>query len=197
MNIVRGLNPAISEYTVLEQDFITKIAKKLRNNGFPLDQLTSVRLKNRILSKKDYYTYNEITFLINPGAYKQGELNSVIANIGIGWEDPSVIRTPDGGIEFEVGRKIKYTDLVMHLYRLQNSYSHHILLKDHDIILEKINNLLLTSKIEDIKYFSSKGISELTKNYLISITACHEKRHVYNMVIQKMDHELIDSKYFN
>ncbi|AUP78096.1 hypothetical protein [Flavivirga eckloniae] len=197
MHIVRGLKPTISEYTVLEQDFIMKIANKLKSNGFPLNQLTRVHLKNRIHTKKDYYTYNEVTFLINPGVYKQGEFNSGIENIGIGWEDPSMIRTPDGGIEFEVGRKVKYTDLVMDLFRLKDSYSSYTLLKDHDNILEKINEVLISNEIEDIKYFTSKGILELIKNYHISITAHQEKEEVYEMEIRKLDHGLINPKHFN
>ncbi|TGV02421.1 hypothetical protein EM932_10740 [Flavivirga rizhaonensis] len=75
MNITRGLKPAITEFTSLEQKFIMKVAKKLENNGFPISQLTRVHLKKRIHNINDYYTYNEITFLINPAVYKQSEFN--------------------------------------------------------------------------------------------------------------------------
>ncbi|MDO5980661.1 hypothetical protein [Flavivirga spongiicola] len=197
MTIVRGLKPSIAEFTSLEQELITKVAEKLENNGFPMNQLTRVHLKKRIINIKDYYSYNEITFFINPGVYKLDGFDWGIENIGINWEDPSVIRTPDGGIEFEVGRKVKYEDLIMTLYRLKDSYSYGTLLKNHNIILKKINDVLITNDLEDIKYFTSKGILELIKNYLIVLTAYNENNNLYEMTIRRIDYNLIDFKYFN
>ncbi len=197
MTIIRGLKPAIVEFTDLEQKLIIKVAKKLENNSFPINQLTRVHLKKRILNDKYYYLYNEITFFINPGVYKQNEFNWGIENIGIEWEDPSITRTPDGGIEFEVGHKIKPEDLKMSLYRLQNSYTYGTLLKDHDLILNKINDVLITSNLEEIKDFTSKGIKELIKNYLIVLTVDKENKDLYEMTIRRMDYNLIDFKYYN
>ncbi len=197
MTIIRRLKPAIVEFTDIEQKLIIKVAKKLKNNGFPIDQLTRVHLKKRIINSKDYYSYNEITFFINPGVYKQDKFNWGIENIGIEWEDPSIKRTSDGGIEFEVGRKIKPKDLKMSLYRLQNSYTYGTLLKDHDLILKKVNNILMASPLEEIKNFASKGILELVNNYLILLTANNENTDLYEMTIRRMDHDLIDSKYYN
>ncbi len=142
MIIIRGLEPNIANFTDLEQKLIVKVAKKLENNGFPINQLTSVNLKKRIINVTDYYAYNEITFYINPGVYKQGNFDWVAENIGIDWEDPSVIRTSDGGIEFEFGRKVKPEDLIMNLYRLKDSYSYNPLLENHNQILKKINDVL-------------------------------------------------------
>ncbi|WP_062053852.1 hypothetical protein [Aquimarina longa] len=195
MNITRGLKPAIATYTSLEQEFIIKVANKMKDNGFPVNQVTRVHLSKRILTHNDYYSYNEIVFFINPGVYKQDKFNWGIENIGIGWEDPSVIRTPDGGMEFEIGYKTKPEDLIMNLYRLDDSYSYGTLLKNHNSIIKKINDILLANTLEEIKYFTSKGILELIKNYLIVITTDNE--NVYEMKIRKIDHKLIDTNHFN
>ncbi len=197
MTIVRGIKPAIADFTSLEQKFVLTVAEKLKNNGFPLSQLTRVHLKNRIHTNEDYYSYNEVTFFINPGVYQQDEFHWGIQNIGVGWEDPSIIRTPDGGIEFEVGRKIKHEDLVLNLYRLEDSYSYGTLLKDHDQILEKINKVLLANDLEEIKYFTSKGIFELINNYLIIVTADSKNNNLYELAIQRIDYDLIDFDHFN
>lgn len=197
MDILRGLKPAIAEFTSLEQKLVIKVVKKLENNGFPVDDLTRVHLKKRILNDKDYYAKNEITFFVNPGVYKEDEFNWEIETITINWEDPSVIRTPDGGIEFVVGHKIKLEDLVMNIYGMNDSYSYNTLLKDHDIIIKKINDALVTNDLERIKYFTSNGILELIRNYLIVITAHNENENVYEMAIRRIDHDLIDSKHFN
>lgn len=197
MNIIRGLKPAIAEFTSLEQKLIVKVAKRLENSGFPVSQLTRIHLKKRIINNYDYYAYNEITFFINPGVYKQGEFSWGIENIGVDWEDPAVIRTPDGGIEFEVGRKVKFEDLKMNLYRIQDAYSYGTLLKDHHIIIEKINEILLTSDLEKINYFTSQGLLELSKNYLMVLTADSENKNLYEMAIRRIDYNLIDFKHFN
>lgn len=195
MDIVRGLKPAIAKFTSLEQKLIVKVAKKLENNGFPVDDLTRIHLKKRMLNDKGYYTKNEITFFVNPGVYKEDEFNWGIETITIDWEDPSVVRTPDGGIEFVVGNKVKPEDLVMSLYGMNDSYSYHTLLKDHDGIVKKINDILVTNDVEEIKNFASQGIVELIRNYLIVITAHNE--NVYEMAIRRIDHDLIDSNHFN
>ncbi|WP_109096951.1 hypothetical protein [Aquimarina sp. AU58] len=197
MDIVRGLKPAIAEFTDLEQKLVIKVAKKLKNNGFPVDDVTRVHLKKRMLYDKDYYAKNEITFFVNPGVYKENEFNWGIETITIDWEDPSVVRTPDGGIEFMVGNKIKPEDLVINLYGMNDSYSHHTLLKNHDSIIKRINNALLANTLEEIKHFTSQGIAGLLRNYLIVITAYNEKENVYEMAIRRIDHDLIDSKHYN
>ncbi|NMH89432.1 hypothetical protein [Flavivirga algicola] len=197
MSITRGLKPAIAAFTNLEQKLIIKVAKKLENNGFPIDQLTRIHLKKRIINDKDYYSYNEITFFINPAIYKQNEFNWGIENIGIAWEDPSVIRTPDGGIEFETGYKTKPENLVMTLYRLQDSYNYAPLLKNHNLILNKINDVLITNPLEEAKDFTSKGLFELIKNYLVILIADNENAGLYEMTIRRMDHDLIDFKHYN
>ncbi|EZH71742.1 hypothetical protein ATO12_06130 [Aquimarina atlantica] len=197
MDIVRGLKPAIAEFTDLEQKLVIKVAKKLKNNGFPVNDVTRIHLKKRILNDTEYYTENEITFFINPGVYKEDEFNWGIETITIGWEDPSVIRTPDGGIEFIVGNKIKPEDLVMNLYGVNDSYSYHSLLKDHNSIIKEINNALLANNLEEIKHFTFQGIVGLLRNYLIVITAHNENKSLYEMAIRRVDHTLIDSKHFN
>ncbi len=195
MDIPRGLQSSISEFTNLEQKLILKVAKKLESNGFPINQLTRIHLKKRIDNTTDYYSDNEITFFVNPGIYKKDKFNWGIENIGIDWEDPSVIRTPDGGIEFEVGRKINPEDLIMNLYRLQDSYDYGTLLKDHNVILKKINKTIVSSTLEEIKYFTANGVAELIKNYLIVLT--QEQENIYEMTIRRMDNEFIDVKHFN
>ncbi|PKV52277.1 hypothetical protein ATE84_4387 [Aquimarina sp. MAR_2010_214] len=197
MDIARGLKSAIVEYTNLEQKLIIKVAKKLENNGFPVDDLTRVHLKKRILNDKDYYAENEITFFVNPAVYKEGEFNWGIETITIDWEDTSVMRTPDGGIEFMVGNKTKPEDLVMNLYGMNDSYSYHPLLKDHDNITKEINNTLLINDLEEIKYFTSQGITGLIRNYLIVLAAYNENENLYEMVIKRIDRDLVDTKYFN
>lgn len=197
MTIERGLKPAIIQFTSLEQKIIVKVAEKLENNGFPVSQLTRVHLKKRIVDNKDYYSYNEITFCINPGVYKQDEFNWGIENIGVGWDDPAVTRTPDGGIEFEAGIEVKFEDLVMCLYRLNDTYSYGELLKNNDEILRRINDVLIINNSEDTKYFTTQGILELIKNYLIVITGDQENKEVFQMEIRRIDHNLIDFKHFN
>ncbi len=197
MDIVRGLKPAIAEFTDLEQKLVIKVSEKLKKNGFPVDNVTRVHLKKRMLNDKDYYAKNEITFFVNLGVYKQNEFNWGIETITIDWEDPSVVKTPDGGIEFIVGNKIKPEDLVMNLYGINDSYSYHSLLKDHNSIIKEINNVLLANNLEEIKYFTSQEIAGLIKNYLIVLTAYNEKENVYEMAIKRIDHDLNDSKHFN
>jgi hypothetical protein len=144
--------------------------------------------------------------MINPSIYPESKFNSSYNNIGIGWEDPSVIRLPDGGIEFELGRKVAYTDLEMFLYRMDDSYSHHPLLKDYDAIQEKINEVLINNTIKeesinntinDWQNFTTKGLIELTKNYFISIMAYAERKDVYKLNISRLEHKEIDTSYFH
>ncbi len=196
ITIIRGLEPSISHFNALEQKFILKIAKKLEDNGYPLDQLTRVDLKKTIADIKDYYSYNEITFFINPGIYEKGNFGPKTQNIGVDWEDPSVIRHPDGSIEFEVGKRVKPEDLVMNLYRLQDHYPNYPLIKNHDLILQKINDALVATDIEEIQNFASKGIMELIKNYEINIESDSKNDIVYKLSITRLDHNMIDSKYF-
>ncbi len=197
MTLVRGLKPAISEFTLLEQQFITLVAEKLNNNGFPVDQLTRVHLKKRILTPTDYYAYNEITFFINPGVYRPNEFNWGIQNIGVGWDDSTLIKTPDGGFEFEIGHKPKQEDLTMTFYRLQDAYSYGKLLENHNQIIQRINDLFLTSNLEEIKPFTSQGIVELLSNYLMVITADNENKNVFEMTLRRIEHELINFDHYN
>ncbi|TGV02420.1 hypothetical protein [Flavivirga rizhaonensis] len=85
----------------------------------------------------------------------------------------------------------------MNLYRIQNSYSYSALLKNHNAIIEKINTILITSNLEKIKYFTSQGLFELSKNYLIVLTADNENKNLFEMTIRKLDNNLIDLKHFN
>lgn len=197
MTINRGFESVITDFNDLEKKLIVKVAKKLESRGFPLNQLTRIHLKKRILHIKEYYSYNEITFLINPGIYKQEDFYWGVENIGVDWEDPHVVRTPDGGIEVEVDRKVKVEELIMNLYRLQDSYSYGALLKNHAILLKKINDILLTNDLQEIKYFTAEGIPELIKNYHIILTIDPKKNNSYEMVIRRLDNTIIDSKYFS
>ncbi|WP_128755272.1 hypothetical protein [Aquimarina sediminis] len=192
MNIIRGLAPAISEFSDLEQKLITRVANKIENNGFPIDLITRVHLKNKIQNDKNYYSENEITFFINPGVYKQDQFNWGIETISIRWEDPKVVRTPEGGIEFEVGRRIKVENLEMNLYGMQDSYVNGKFLKNHDTIIKRINDVLVVSELEDLKYFASRGIPELLKNYLIVINSSNEGENTFEMTIRRMDSDFID-----
>ncbi len=96
-------------------------------------------------------------------------------------EDPSVIRTPDGSIEF--GRKIKLENLVIKLYHIQDSYSYDTLLKDHNLILKKINDVLIINDLEEIKYFTvafPKNRTVYNSNLLISNFNCYyENKQIY------------------
>lgn len=156
-----------------------------------------MHLKGRILNKKDYYSSNEVTFFINPGVYKQDEFNWGIENIGIGWGYPTVVRTPVVGIEFEVGVKRKLEDFVMELYRLEDAYSYDEQLKNNDEMLQRINDVFITNSSESTKYFTTQGILELIKNYLIVITGDQENKEVFEMGIRRIDNQFIVSNYFN
>jgi len=196
MTMTRGLESNISDFTDLEQKLIVEVSNKLENNGYPLNQLTRIDLKKRIVDAADYYTYNEIIFFINPGIYSRGGFNIGMVNIGIDWDDPSDIRTPDGGIEFEMGKITKDEDLVMFLYRLDDSYSAIPLLENHDLILEKIDDVLATSTLEEIKPLTSVGINSLIKNYIIHFSADNKNEMIYVMSIGRIDYDLIDFNYF-
>ncbi|TYP73668.1 hypothetical protein BD809_105259 [Aquimarina intermedia] len=197
MKITRGLAPNIANFTDLEQKLIVDIAKKLRNNGYPLNQLTRVHLKNKIRNVKDYYAYNEITFLINPKIYKKGDVNLGIQNIGVDWEDPAVIRTADGGIEFQLGSAVQPEDLMMNLYRLEDSYASNTLSKEYYLILQNIHDVLITAGLKEIEPFASKGIPALIKNYHIALTADTKNNRVYEMSIRRLEEDLIDVEYFH
>ena len=188
MTITRGLEPNITHFGDLEQQFIIAIAKKLENNGYPLDQLTRIHLKKRITTIQDYYTYNEVTFIINPSIYLQGKSVSEIENIGVGWEDPNTKTYPDGSIEFEFGKKVDPDDLVMTLYRLNDSYNNYPLLENHNQILQQVNDVLIATDLEDIKFFASKGILELTQNNCISLYRDLKNEEVFILNIKGLEY---------
>ncbi len=197
MNITRGLKSAIINFTGLEQQLITKVAEKLEANGFPIHQLTRVHLKKRITDPDEYYTYNEIIFLINPGIYTADGFQWGIESIGVNWEDPFAIRTQEGGIESTIGNKVKPEMLEMVLSGLQDSYAYTTCLQNSTVVLNEINKILLSSDLHEIRYFALIGIPKLIKNYLIVLTTNKPNEGIYDMAIRRLNEPIIDSKYFS
>lgn len=197
MDIVRGLDAAIVEFNSRERRLVVKVAKRLQKNGFPILQLTRVHVQKSILTDQDYYSDNEISFLINPGVYRQDQFNWGIERIGIGWEDPSVIKTPDGGMEFNVGHKPNPEDLVMNLYGLQDSSTYGALLEDHDVLIKELDKAIIGNPLAEIKDFTSRELFRLMRNYYLVITAVDEKHQVFEVATRRMDHDMIDSDHFH
>lgn len=195
MLITRGLTNVISKYSVLEQKYILEVAAILEKNKYPMELLTRVHLHNKVETLQDYYTYNEITFFINPGIYNSSYSNLGVDNIGVGWEDPSVIRRSDGGIEFELGKRVKPEDLEIFIYRLQKPYTYNSLLKDQDGVLEKINNVLLRAKLEDAISFMSLGLEELAINHHILISP--ESEDIYQLVLRILKYSILDKSHYH
>lgn len=192
----RGLTSVISAFTVLEQKFILEVAQSLIENGYPAHQLTRVYLQKRIENLTDYYNYNEVTFLINPSVYNKEVNNLGVENIGVGWENPAVTRLPDGGIEFELGRKTKVEELEIFLYRLNDSYAYDGLFEEQDSVLEKIDNLLKAAIIVDKSVkFISKGLFELSENHHIII--CWLAENVYKVSMRSLEHSMLNKNYFH
>ncbi len=75
--------------------------------------------------------------------YNKGDKQQGTQNIGIGWEDPAVIRHSDGSIEFELGRKVNAKDLIIEYYCLDETYTYSPLVIDNDKIVEKLIRFLL------------------------------------------------------
>ena len=197
IEIIRGLENHLTQFNELEQKFIKKVAEKLSDNGFPLHQLTRIELKKRINSNKDYYAYNEVILFINPAIYKEGFSNTVSENIGVGWEHPTTKRHTDGSVEFEFGKNIKTEDFFMEFYRLNDTYHSYPLLDDHSKILQKIDDVLRTTDVKEIRFFASKGIEELIKNYHVHITSNGEDNEIYKLTIGRMEYGLLDLEHFH
>jgi hypothetical protein len=197
MHIVRGLVPAITQYNALEQTLIKKVSERLSANGYPVKQLTRVYLKNRINNNSEFYAENKIVFIINPAIFKPADFINPVESITLSWEDPSVIYTPDGGMEFEVGRKINPEDLVLTLYGLQDTYPYQAAVENQDIILNRINEIFLACKSEDIRHLTSKGLPELLVNHQIIIIENADRNSEYKVIIRKIGLETFDKRHFS
>lgn len=199
MHITKGLTPAISQYNALEQTLIKKVSEKLSANGYPLNELTRVYLKDRINNKREYYyAEHEIVFLINPAMYKSGGgYISPVESITVVWDDPSVVYTPDGGMEFQVGHKVDEKDLVLTLFRLQESYTFQKPLENQEVIFDKINEIFLACKSEEIKHLTSNGLPELLANHQIIITEDANKTDEYEVTIKRIGYGILDENHFN
>ncbi len=195
MNITRGLEPAIAEFTDLEQKLVRKVAEKLKERGYPLQEVTRVHIKKEVLNIKDFYSENDITFFINPVIQKQGGFVSGLESIGVGWTDPSVIRTADGGMEFEIPSRTKPEELIMDLYAVSDFYLTPIIGKNK--IIQKIDNVFMINNLEEINYFVSKGLPELIKNYLIEIIEKEGEKNIYTVVLSRMNYDFVDLDYFH
>ena len=197
INMKRGLESSIADFNDLEQKLIRRVAEKLEENGYSVHQLTRIHLNKRIDDLKTYYSNNEVTFLINPGIYEQGIAVPRIQNISVGWEDASVIRHPDGGIEFVVGEIIKVEDLTMNLYGLIEHYASPPLIQHHDPIVQQLEDILIATDLEEIQAFASIGIMELIENYEVLFRKDRENDAIYYMSINRLDDKMIDSRYFS
>ena len=199
MHITKGLAPAISQYNALEQTLIKKVSEKLSANGYPLNELTRVYLKERINNKSEYYsTKHEILFLINPAIYKSGTgYISPMESITVVWDDPSVVYTPDGGMEFEMGHKVDEKDLVLTLFRLQENYTFAAPLKNQEAVFDKINEIFLACESQEIKHLTSNGLPELLVNHQIIITEDANKTDEYKVTIKRIGDRILDEDHFN
>lgn len=192
MRIKRGLENAITGYTKLEQKLARIVAAKLEKKGFPVHEITRVHFRIPIQSLKEYYNRNDITFFVNPVVSGRGKGISTTAQIGIGWTDPSVINLPDGGIEFEVGRKVNAEDLILDLYAVSDSYNAPV--KNQDAILEKINAVFMDSDIDAIKHLTNKNLYELANNYSVDIRTTSDNQ-IFDLSIRTLETRFADEDH--
>ena len=143
--ITRGLEPNISKYSEMQREYISLFTNKLKKRGYPLYQITRVDIKDPIERTGQFYGYNEVYIFINPSVHYKGDKTGGMQDIGLSWDDPTVVRHPDGSMEFTVGVKVKYKDFVPFFYRLDDSYENSPLVGNHDDIVNKINSVFLAS----------------------------------------------------
>jgi hypothetical protein len=197
MNIVKGLAPAISQYNDLEQTLIKKVSERFGAKGYPIEELTRVYLKNRINNKSEYYGENAIVFIINPAFYKSGGYINPVESVTLRWEASTVTYTPDGGMEFEIGRKITEEDLVLTLYGVQDTYTFSAPLEDQETVFNKINEIFLACESDDIKHLTSNGLPELLVNHRVVIIENAERMNDYEVIISRIGSGVLDVSHFH
>ena len=206
--ITRGFEANIAKFSEKEQEYIWLFASKLEENGYPLEQITRVELKDAIENPAQFYTYNEVYFFINPSVHFKGDKTPGMQDIGLGWDDPSVVRNPDGSIEFEVGRKFEGKDFIPFFYRVNDSYQYSPLVKNHDEIVNRINLAFLAvknletaspdsfSKDKSVNEVISQGLFALLHNYHIEISVDKEKKDVFEVYISRFSWKKVNQDHY-
>lgn len=211
--LIRGLAPNISQYSEMEREYISLFANKLKNRGYPLDQITRVDIKDPIERIGQFYGYNEVYIFINPAVHYKGVQAPGMQDLGLSWDEPTVVRHSDGSMEFSVGVKVKFKDFVPFFYRLDDSYENSPLAENHDDIVNKVDSVFLASKDKAEKedkafgrYFgtdnsvsdvTSQGIFELLHNYHIEIRVDKEREDIFDVYISRFEWKKVNEAHYH
>lgn len=217
--LIRGLVPNISQYSEMEREYISLFTNKLKKRGYPLEQITRVDIKDPIERIGQFYGYNEVYIFINPSVHYKGDEAAGMEDLGLSWDDPTVVRHSDGSMEFSVGVKVKFKDFVPFFYRLDDSYEKSPLAENHDEIVNKVDSVFLVSKDKVEKeeaqkkeeqalgrYFdmdnsvadvTSQGIFELLHNYHIDIRVDKERKDIFDVYISRFEWKKINEAHYH